>query len=104
MNTKIRGVDFSYQSLVSPWFPQSCEFPEGIAAPEAVPGIGWSDHWSYWQSGYQAVMVTDTAPYRYPWYHSRDDLPDRLDYERTARVTVGLARLLEAVAGIDGKE
>jgi Zn-dependent M28 family amino/carboxypeptidase len=81
-------------------FRGSAAFPsEGIAAPEAVPGVGWSDHWSYWQSGYQAVMVTDTAPYRYPWYHDRDDLPDRIDYDRTARVAVGLVRMLEAVAG-----
>lgn len=86
-------------------FRSTTAFPsEGIAAPEAVPGVGWSDHWSYWQSGYEAIMVTDTAPYRYPAYHSRDDRPERIDYERTARVTVGLARVLSALAGVDGGE
>lgn len=86
-------------------FRSTTAFPsEGIAAPEAVPGVGWSDHWSYWQSGYEAIMVTDTAPYRYPAYHSRDDLPERIDYERTARVTVGLARVLGALAGANDRE
>ena len=30
-------------------------------------------------------MVTDTAPYRYPYYHTAQDTPDKVDYERTAR-------------------
>jgi hypothetical protein len=81
-------------------FRSSTAFPsEGIAAPQAIPGVGWSDHWSYWQSGYDAVMVTDTAPYRYPDYHGAGDTPERIDYERTARVTVGLSRVILSLAG-----
>jgi hypothetical protein len=34
---------------------------EGSAAPGWLTGVGWSDHWSFWQEGYPAVMVTDTA-------------------------------------------
>src|SRR5205085_8879949 len=57
-------------------FRESTNFPsEGIAAPADWPGIGWSDHWSFWQEGYPAIMITDTAPFRYPDYHtSRDTL------------------------------
>lgn len=39
---------------------------EGVVAPSLIAGIGWSDHWSFWQFGYKALMLTDTAPYRYP--------------------------------------
>jgi hypothetical protein len=39
---------------------------EGAALPAAIPGIGWSDQWAFWQCGYPAIMVTDTAPFRYP--------------------------------------
>jgi hypothetical protein len=35
-------------------------------------------------------MVTDTAPFRYPFYHSTRDTPDRIDCDRMARVTLGL--------------
>jgi hypothetical protein len=42
--------------------------------------VGWSDHWSFWQEGYPAIMVTDTAPFRYPHYHTAADTPDRIDY------------------------
>lgn len=63
---------------------------EGGALPGSLPGIDWSDHWSFWQAGYPGVMVSDTAPFRYPHYHEPEDTPDKLDYERTARVVAGL--------------
>jgi hypothetical protein len=72
-------------------FRRHTRFPsEGAALPASVPGVGWSDQWSYWQQGYPAVMVTDTAPFRYPYYHSARDTADRIDYARMARVTLGL--------------
>jgi hypothetical protein len=78
-------------------------FPsEGIAAPAAVPGVGWSDQWSFWKAGFEGVMVTDTAPYRYAYYHDTHDTPDKLDYDRTARVTAGLARVIADLAGGEG--
>jgi hypothetical protein len=58
-------------------------------APTWIPGIAWSDHWSFWQHGYHAIMLTDTAPYRYPHYHLATDTPERLDYERMAQVVTG---------------
>ncbi len=74
---------------------------EGVAAPASVPGIGWSDHWSFWQVGYPAIMVTDTAPFRYPHYHTPADTADKLDYERMARVVIGIESTAKALAGID---
>ena len=74
-------------------------FPsEGLAGPAFVPGISWSDHWSFREQGYPALMVTDTAPYRYPHYHQPEDTPDRLVYDRAARVVCGLARVVADLA------
>lgn len=76
-------------------FRRYTQFPsEGIAAPDLIPGIGWSDHQAFWEQGYKAFMVTDTALYRYPAYHRAEDKPDRVDYDRTARVIAGLARVV----------
>jgi len=75
---------------------------EGIAAPSVIPGIGWSDHWSFWQEGYPAVMVTDTALYRYPHYHAESDTADRLDYDRLVRVVSGLDVVIDDLAGRGG--
>jgi Zn-dependent M28 family amino/carboxypeptidase len=63
---------------------------EGGAIPGFVTGVGWSDHWSFWQEGYPAVMLTDTAIFRYPHYHKASDTPDKLDYDRMALVVEGL--------------
>lgn len=75
-------------------FRKTTKFPsEGVAAPATIPGIGWSDHWSFWQAGYPAVMITDTALYRYPHYHEGSDTPEKLDYHRMARVVSGIGRV-----------
>jgi Zn-dependent M28 family amino/carboxypeptidase len=68
---------------------------EVMAAPDVTPGVGWSDHWSFWQEGYPAIMVTDTAPFRNPNYHRPSDKPDTLDYDRMARVTLGLFHVVK---------
>jgi Zn-dependent M28 family amino/carboxypeptidase len=79
-------------------FRRHTPFPsEGVAAPAEIPGIGWSDHWSFWQEGYAAVMITDTAPYRYPHYHLSSDTPDKLNYDSLARVVMGLSKMIVAL-------
>lgn len=55
---------------------------EKAALPTGIAGVGWSDQWSFWQEGYVGAMITDTAPFRNPHYHSPSDLPDTLDFER----------------------
>jgi Peptidase family M28 len=76
-------------------FRNHAKFPsEGVAAPAFIPGVTWSDHWSFRRHGYPAMMITDTAFNRYPHYHLPSDTPDKLDYERMARVTLGLASML----------
>jgi hypothetical protein len=80
-------------------FRQFEPFPaEGGAPPEAIPGVGFSDHWSFWQEGYPALMVTDTAMYRYRYYHEAEDTPDKIDYERMARVVRGLEKVIAMLA------
>jgi Zn-dependent M28 family amino/carboxypeptidase len=77
-------------------FRQHTAFPsQGGALPGFLPGVGWSDHWAFWQQGFPALMITDTAPFRYPFYHEASDTPDKLDYERIARVLTGLNHVLE---------
>jgi Zn-dependent M28 family amino/carboxypeptidase len=80
-------------------FKRRTSFPlQSAALPAAVPGVGWSDHSAFWQAGYPAIMVTDTAPFRYPWYHTADDTPDKLDYDRLAHVIDGLEAVIASIA------
>jgi Zn-dependent M28 family amino/carboxypeptidase len=81
-------------------FRSASDFPaESLASPALVPGVSWSDQLSFWREGYRAVMVTDTAFYRYPHYHRATDTPEKLDYARMARVVEGLAGALAMLAG-----
>ena len=76
-------------------FRSHTSFPTvGGIAPVIIPGIGWSDHWAFGQYGFQGVMVTDTAPFRYPHYHEPTDTPDKVDTERLARVVKGMERVV----------
>ena len=59
-----------------------------------VPGIGASDHRSYWAFDYPAVMVGDTAYFRNLNYHTAQDTADRLDYEKMALVVQGAYQLV----------
>ncbi len=80
-------------------FRRTTLFPsEGTAAPGWITGIGWSDHWSFWREGYKAIMITDTAFFRYKHYHTLQDTPEKIDYDRLARVTKGLAEVVTDLA------
>ncbi len=80
-------------------FRNTTQFPsEGGSPPGILPGVGWSDHWSFWQEGYPAMMVTDTATFRNPHYHTPTDAAATLDYDRTARVVEGLDRVIADLA------
>jgi len=82
-------------------FRRHCKFPsQGGTIPKVVPGTGWSDHWSFWQQGYPAIMVTDTALFRYPYYHSPEDTSDKINYDHLARVVAGLQVVIAELAGL----
>ncbi|HKL19073.1 MAG TPA: M28 family peptidase, partial [Halalkalibaculum sp.] len=71
---------------------------ESINAPRLLPGVALSDHLNYWWAGFPAAMITDTAFYRNPNYHTALDTPDTLDYERMARVVDGVRAAIDALS------
>jgi len=80
-------------------FRQVSDFPlEHLATFSLIPGVAWSDHLSFWMQGYKALMVTDTAFYRYPYYHTAQDTAEKLDYEKLGRVTEGLCEAISLLA------
>jgi Zn-dependent M28 family amino/carboxypeptidase len=89
-------------NTVAESFGSNSSFPaQRLAAPFWLTGVAWSDHWSFWREGYPAIMVTDTAFFRYSHYHLGTDTHDRLNYDIMATVTEGLYR---AIAGLAGAE
>jgi len=96
-NVKSRGL----QRKVIKTFRKHAKIPsEGASLPSQLPGVGWSDHWSFWQEGYAGLMVTDTAPFRYPHYHKATDTPDKVNFPEMAKVVEGLKFVVMDQTGI----
>ena len=80
-------------------FRRHAKFPsQGLAAPAIIEGVTRSDHWPFRLAGFPAIMVTDTAYNRNPHYHLPSDTPEKLDYLRMARVTLGVAAVIKELA------
>jgi Zn-dependent M28 family amino/carboxypeptidase len=82
-------------------FQRHTAFPvQGAAVPGWIPGVSWSDQWAFWQQGFPAVMLTDTAPYRHPGYHTPDDTADRLRFDALETVAAALASVVLDLAAV----
>lgn len=74
-------------------------FPsEGVAAPERYSDISRSDHWAFWQFGCPALMITDTSNFRYPFLHTNEDTPDKLNFEKMARIVCSLIDVIKRLS------
>ena len=85
-------------------FRAQSDFPlQTVSTFRFIPGVSWSDHRSFWRHGYPAVMVTDTAFYRYRHYHTPTDTADKLAFPKLAQVTLGLFQAVAVLAreGVD---
>ena len=82
-------------------FRAQAKFPsEGVALPEVVQGVGGSDQWSFWQQGYQAVLITDTASFRSPSDPTAQNPLPNIDFERLSRATNGVSKVIRDFVGL----
>lgn len=72
---------------------------ETLSTVSFVPGVDFSDHRSFWKMGYPAVMITDTAFYRNPNYHSAKDTIDTLNFDKMSSLFVGLVQAIKDLSG-----
>ncbi len=63
-----------------------------------LPDTRLSDHSSFWDAGLPAVMITDTAFFRNPNYHSPQDTFDTLDYFFMAELVKSLLVTLKKLS------
>jgi Zn-dependent M28 family amino/carboxypeptidase len=64
-----------------------------------MPSVRLSDHSPFWDQGYRAVMITDSAFYRNPHYHMYTDTMDKLDFEFMAELVESLVIFFDEVGG-----
>ena len=94
-----RLSDLSLLKEVSQAFKDKEMIPsESAALPGFLPGVNWSDHWSFWQYDFNAMLITDTLPFRDPAYHSAGDTPERLNYNKMSRLTTVLVHAIDKLS------
>ncbi|AFZ29141.1 peptidase M28 [Gloeocapsa sp. PCC 7428] len=74
----------------SEWLPV---FNKGLI----VPQTRLSDHAHFWDQGYPAMMITDTAMLRNPHYHKASDTIETLNLDFLAGVCLGLVQGLQSL-------
>lgn len=81
-------------------FRRVARFPsQGVSAPPRFKDINRSDHWGFAEHGYPALMITDTANFRYEHYHKPEDTPDKVNYKSLARLVDALFEALSQLTG-----
>jgi Zn-dependent M28 family amino/carboxypeptidase len=68
-----------------------------------IPETRFSDHSPFWDNGYPALMLTDTAMFRNPNYHTEHDTADTLDFDFMAKVTKSVIAFILAFRPEDGR-
>lgn len=89
--------NFSSRGFTRSLFRSFQKNPELPVLKQTIPFSGWllpqvrlSDHASFWDQGFKAVMITDSAFYRNPHYHSSSDTMEKLDYRFMAELVESL--------------
>ncbi len=85
----------SFTQRVKKSFREASSLPvESLNGISLIPGVNFSDHWGFWEFGFPAFMITDTAFYRNPNYHAPGDTAETLDYDRMTELITGLYKAL----------
>ena len=67
---------------------------------ETMPHTRRSDHASFWDAGYPAVVLTDTANFRNPHYHRETDTVATLNLEFLSNVAATVTATAIQIAGV----
>lgn len=65
-----------------------------------VPQVRLSDHSPFWDLGYPALLITDTAFFRNPHYHGPSDTMETLDLDFMAKVCEGVIAGVSALSAL----
>ena len=96
-NHKSRDIMKSFCVTASRYVPELSIVPYRVPmSGRIIPETRFSDHTSFWNHGYPALMLTDTAMFRNPHYHTNHDRSETLDFTFITNVTkAAVAAILE---------
>jgi hypothetical protein len=93
----LRSRNFLHR-LIAGFRAASAAPAAGIAMPtDRIEHVRRSDHAPFWDYGYPAILVTDTAPFRNPNYHLATDVSATVDTRHLAEVTAAITTALQCL-------
>jgi hypothetical protein len=87
-NRRSNTIMEAFHTAASSYVPELITVPYSVPlSGRLVPETRFSDHAPFWDQGYPALMLTDTAMFRNPHYHTRHDRHETLDFTFMQNVT-----------------
>lgn len=72
-----------------------------LVGPSSIPGISFSDHYSFNRCGYSAIMLTDTGAYRNKNYHTECDTIDCINFKFMSEHIYSMMHTVKEIADMD---
>jgi Zn-dependent M28 family amino/carboxypeptidase len=80
-NSRSKSLMQAFQTASNKYVPELPVVPYKVPlSGRIIPATRFSDHTPFWNHGYPALMLTDTAMFRNPHYHTYHDSPETLDF------------------------
>jgi Zn-dependent M28 family amino/carboxypeptidase len=94
-NRKSKDIMNAFHSTVSEYVPELVVVPYKVPlSGRIIPETRFSDHASFWNCGYPALMLTDTAMFRNPHYHTYHDKYETLNFAFIVNVTKAVVSVI----------
>jgi len=94
-NRKSQSIMEAFCSISDQYVPELSVVPYKVPFNgRIIPETRFSDHASFWDQGYPALMLTDTAMFRNPHYHTSHDRYETLDFDFMLNVTKAVVSVI----------
>jgi len=101
-NRRSKNIMNAFYSIASEYVPDLVVVPYKVPlSGRIIPQTRFSDHASFWNYGYPAVMLTDTAMFRNPHYHTHHDMHETLDFTFIENVSKAVVSIIGVLANQD---
>lgn len=101
-NRRSKNIMNAFSHIATEYVPELVIVPYKVPlSGRIIPETRFSDHASFWNYGYPALMLTDTAMFRNPHYHTYHDRNETLDFSFIVNVTKAVVSVIFELANQD---
>jgi Zn-dependent M28 family amino/carboxypeptidase len=100
-NSRSKTIMEAFHSAAGEYVPNLVTVPYKVPfSGRIIPETRFSDHASFWNQGYPALMLTDTAMFRNPFYHTSRDRYETLNFDFLTNVTKAVVSAILVIGNV----